>query len=102
MKILFICNQGENRSRTAAEFFKEHETRYKGIYYNLVSESDLEWADLVVVMEDFQRTEIGKLFPEQYLKKKIISFDIPDIYRYGQQELYDILKMKKHINEEIK
>lgn len=95
MKVLFICNLGANRSRTAAFLFKDRfETRYKGLYSNLMKEEDMEWADTVVVMEDFQRGEIGKRFPEQYMKKKIISFDIPDVYSYMQEELVKILEDK--------
>jgi len=29
----------------------------------------LGWADVVIVMEDKQREEIAKRFPEQYMKK---------------------------------
>ena len=62
MKVLFICNQNENRSKTAEELFKGRiETKSAGLYNEKpVSEKQLSWADLVVVMEDEQRTEISK------------------------------------------
>lgn len=48
MNVLFVCNQGKHRSRTAAELFsKEHETRFFGIYTNL-NKKDLEWVDVIV------------------------------------------------------
>ncbi len=97
MKILFVCNQGVNRSRTAAELFKDKfETKYSGLFNNLITQKDLEWADLIVVMEDFQRTEIGKIFPKQYLTKRIICFELQDIYYYNQPELIQLLKIKMH------
>lgn len=95
MKILFVCNLGKHRSRTAAELLSnQYETRYKGVYDNLVSKEDLEWADLVCVMEDHQRTEISERFPEQYMKKKIISLNIPDIYSFGDERLKEEIKEK--------
>jgi predicted protein tyrosine phosphatase len=93
MRILFICNVNQNRSKTAQEIFKERfETRSAGLYNNLVTEQDLDWADVVVVMSDEQRREIGKRFPKQYLKKRIVNFNISDVYRYQQPELVHLLK----------
>ena len=43
-------------------------------------------------MEDFQRTEIANRFPQQYIKKQIVSLDIPDIYTYNDPELISLLK----------
>jgi predicted protein tyrosine phosphatase len=95
MKVLFVCNQGENRSKTAALIFKDRfETRAKGLYNNLLKEEDLEWANLIVVMEDHQRKTISERFPKSYLKKKIISLDIPDVYYYNQDSLIHVLNDK--------
>lgn len=99
MKVLFICNQNENRSRTAENIFKERfKTKSAGLYNEKpVSEKQLSWADTILVMEEFQRHEIAKRFPAQYLQKRILSMDIPDIYSYKQPELIDMLKSR--INE---
>ena len=99
MKILFICNQGENRSRTAKELFsKRYNTKSAGLFAlikeNRVSKYVLDWADLILVMEEFQRSHLAEHFPEQYLKKKILVMDIPDIYRYNQPELVELLRKK--------
>ena len=56
--------------------------------------STIKHADTIVVMEDNQRSEIGKRFPKQYMRKKIISLNIPDIYYFNQQGLINILKSK--------
>jgi len=95
-KLLFICNQNQNRSKTAEELFRgEFETRSAGLYNeHPVTAVQLEWADLVVVMEDEQRIELSRRYPKQYMQKQIISLGIDDTYRYGQPELIEQLKRK--------
>ena len=99
MKVLFICNQNLNRSKTAEEIFKaKFETKSAGLFNeNPVTEKQLSWADLIVVMEDFHREELAKRFPSQYMKKRILSLDIPDVYYHNQPELINVLKSK--VNE---
>ena len=96
MKVLFICNQNQNRSKTAEELFSEEfETKSAGLYNEKpVTKKQLEWADLIIVMENAQRTELANRFPQQYLKKQIVSLDIPDIYIYNDPELIGLLKIK--------
>ena len=96
MKVLFICNQNQNRSKTAEKLFKDmFETKSAGLYNETpVDEKQLSWADLVVVMEESQRSEIAKRFPKVYMQKQIISLDIPDVYSYNQPELVSALKSK--------
>ena len=100
MKVLFICNQNQNRSKTAEEIFKgRFQTKSAGLYNEEpVTAKQLSWADVVVVMEDAQRAEIAKRFPKQYMQKRILSLNIPDVYHYNQPELIGILKAK--INEQ--
>ncbi len=100
MKLLFICNQNQNRSRTAEEIFRgEYETKSAGLYNEKpVTKEQLEWADIVVVMEDSQRKEISRRFPEAYMKKKIISLEIPDIYVYNDENLIRIIKQKMDLD----
>jgi len=96
MKVLFVCNQNENRSKTAEELFKgRFVTKSAGLYNEKpVTKKELSWADIVIVMEDAQRTEISKRFPKEYLSKRILSLDIPDIYAYNQEKLIFELKSK--------
>lgn len=99
MKVLFICNQNQNRSKTAENIFKDRfETKSAGLYNTRpLTEKQLSWADVVVVMEDAQRGEIAKRFPKQYMQKQILSLNIPDIYHHDQPELIKTLNSK--INE---
>ena len=103
MKLLFVCNQGENRSKTAAEIFRnKFETRSKGLYSDdPLNSDDLVWADIVFVMEDIQRTEISNRFPKEYLMKRILVLDVPDVYKYMDEKLVKELKikMKKKLKE---
>ena len=95
MNILFICNQNMYRSKTAEDLFKGIlSVKSAGLYNNIVTAGQLDWADLVLVMEEEQRKELSKRFPAQYLKKRILSLDIPDIYSYNQPELIAILNAK--------
>lgn len=96
MKVLFVCNQNENRSKTAEKIFqKKFETKSAGLFNdNPISEEDMSWADKVIVMEEFQRSELAERFPKQYMKKQILSLNIPDIYQFDQPELVNILNSK--------
>ncbi len=94
MKLLFLCNQGQNRSKTAAQLFADRfETESAGLFCSdPVVLSQLRWADTIIVMEDRHRTEIARRFPAIYLQKRILTLSIPDIYRYDQPELLSLLK----------
>ncbi|MFC1454759.1 hypothetical protein ACFLQI_01580 [Candidatus Undinarchaeota archaeon] len=98
MKILCVCNQGEYRSPTLARILEEkgHETRFRGIYNpkNLLTKEDLEWAELLYVLEPQQRKFISEEFPGEYLKLMIICLNVKDLYRKDQPELIEILNKK--------
>lgn len=96
MNVLFICNQNENRSKTAEEIFKSRfETKSAGLFNKTpVTEKQLSWADVVVVMDESHRSEISKRFPKLYLQKRIVCLDVPDVFRHGQPELVSLLNEK--------
>ena len=96
MKFLFICNQNQNRSKTAEELFKgRFETKSAGLYNKTpVTEKEFMWADIIMVMESEQREEIARRFPRAYMQKRILSLDVPDIYSYNQPNLSKILNQK--------
>jgi predicted protein tyrosine phosphatase len=93
MKVLFVCNQNVHRSKTAEQLFKgRFETKSAGLFNDTpLDEAKLKWADVVAVMEDFQRKEISDRFPSLYLKKRIVCLDVPDVYHYNQPELIKLL-----------
>jgi len=96
LNVLFVCNQNENRSKTAEELFKDRfVTKSAGLFNrNPVTKNQLSWADVVVVMEEAQRSEISKRFPKLYLQKHIVCLDVPDVFRHGQPELVSLLNEK--------
>ena len=96
MKVLFICNQNQNRSKTAEELFRnKYETKSAGLFNNRpVSKRQIEWADLIIVMDDNQRREIAKRFPKLYIQKRILSLNIGDIYSYGDIRIIEELNKK--------
>ena len=95
-KPLFICNQGENRSKTAANIFNGE---YAGIYSEKqpVTKDLLEEASELIVFEDNHIKWIAKNYPKYYLKHKITNLDIPDIYNYNNEKLIKELKTKVKI-----
>ena len=96
MKVLFVCNQNQNRSKTAEHIFRgRFKTKSAGLYNRTpLTEKQISWANIIVVMEDSQRSEIAKRFPKQYIQKQIVSLNIPDVYHYNQPELVEALKQK--------
>src|SRR3989338_4775788 len=93
MNVLFICNQNKNRSKTAEQLFSSHfNTKSAGLYNQKpVTKKQLLWADVVFVMEDGQRSELAKRFPEVYMQKRILSLDIADVYSHNDSHLTNLL-----------
>jgi len=96
MKVLFICNQNKHRSKTAEELFKDKfETKSAGLYNkNPVTEKEILWADIIVVMEEEQRHELAQRFPRVYSQKRILNWDVPDVYGYKDKELVESLSSR--------
>lgn len=104
-KILFICAANKQRSKTAEDYFS---TKYPKIFFysagtnlkicnkegtNPLSEQLLKDADIIFVMEKKHRTQIEEQAHKKYYDK-IIVLNIPDIYKYYQKELIEILQTK--------
>ena len=102
MKILCICNQGENRSRTTARMLNEsgkHIARYDGFYkenfdsakseWIKFDESNLEWAEKIIVYEPKHESCLKKY--GWWYWGKSYNLNIPDIYTYDQIELINIV-----------
>ena len=103
MNLLFVCNQNKHRSKTAEELFRgKFNTKSAGLYTEKpVSEQELRWADVIMVMEEEQRHELAKRFPSQYMCKRILNLDIPDIYTFNQPALAKLLQHKMKEYDEV-
>lgn len=99
-KILFICSRNKKRSPTAEDLYSEFpnlETRSAGLEKNaeyVLSSDDLEWADLVFVMEKNHLKNLEKKFAQFIQNKRVICLNIPDRFGYGDEELIQILRKK--------
>lgn len=98
--ILFICSQNRFRSPTAEKVFFGRpgiEVASAGLNagaVNPVSSDLLEWADVVFVMEESQRTKLSKKYKAFLTSQRVICLDIPDEFEYMEKALIRILEIK--------
>ncbi|MCE4564954.1 protein-tyrosine-phosphatase [Maribellus sp. CM-23] len=103
--ILVVCGRNKKRSRTAESIFKNDNRfaiRSAGLSPQSdrkISEKDLNWADLIFVMETKQRARIWGLY--KYLEIPPIEIlEIPDDYEFMDNELIELLTDR--INDALK
>jgi len=93
MNLLFICSRNIWRSRTAETIFKNREgfqVKSAGTAKSAkirISSKLIDWAELIFVMEKKHKNIIIELFPELVHSKEIIVLDIPDDFKYMDEEL---------------
>lgn len=94
--ILVVCGRNKKRSRTAEAIFKNDQRfniRSAGLSPKSdrkISEKDLNWADLVLVMETGYRARILGFYRHLELPP-IEVLDIPDDYEFMDDELLELL-----------
>ncbi|MGF7080017.1 protein tyrosine phosphatase [Mucilaginibacter sp. UYCu711] len=97
--ILVICGKNKRRSRTAEYMFKNDprfNIRSAGLSPKSdrkISENDLNWANLVLVMETDHRAKIKEIY-RHFQLPKIEVLNIPDEYEYLDEELIQIINEK--------
>lgn len=99
-RILFVCSENRLRSPTAEAVF----SRYEGIEaigagtnrdaVTPVSSDLIEWADVILVMEQSHKAKIMSRFQEAVRDKKIGVLDIPDVYNYMDPLLIQLLESR--------
>jgi predicted protein tyrosine phosphatase len=96
-RILFVCGRNKWRSPTAERIYKNDErievrsAGMSGKSSHPISDNDVEWADLILVMESGYKSRISGLFRDFSLPK-IENLDIPDEYQYMDEELIEIIE----------
>lgn len=100
MNVLFVCSQNKLRSPTAEQVF----ANWPGIEVssaglddgcgNPVTPEDLEWANLVLVMEHAHRNKLSRRFKPHLKNARVIVLGIPDDYEFMDPELIRILEAK--------
>ena len=105
IKILFVCSANKQRSKTASDYFSEKLATYEfdsaGTNRKIcnkegtqpLTEALMEWADLVIVMEEKHRRIISENGGSQF-RKNIKVLNIPDHFKYYQKELIQLLEEK--------
>jgi len=94
--ILVVCGRNKKRSRTAETIFK-NDNRFSIRSAGLspksnrkISEKDLNWADLIFVMETEHRAKIWGLYRHMKIPP-IEILNIPDDYEFMDIELIEML-----------
>lgn len=59
-----------------------------------LSADQIEWADVILVMEPIHRTRLTRRFKDRLGRKRIAVLGIPDNYVYMDEELIRLLKSK--------
>ncbi len=100
MKLLFICSANALRSPTAEAVFSRYEgmeAASAGINADAetpVSADLVEWADVVIAMEQHHAKYLRERFGYLLRRKRVAVLGVPDRYSYMDPELVRILKEK--------
>jgi predicted protein tyrosine phosphatase len=94
---LFICSRNRLRSPTAEQVFAtwpDVETDSAGLDNDAVvplSPEQIEWADVIFVMERRHRARLGQKFRAHLRGKRVVCLNIPDDYAFMQPALIERL-----------
>lgn len=98
IKVLFVCSRNQWRSPTAEQIWRKHAsllTRSGGTSPNArhsVSADDIQWADVIFVMEEKHKSRLVAQFRRLLTHKALHVLDIADEYKYMDPELVEILQ----------
>jgi predicted protein tyrosine phosphatase len=98
--VLFICGKNKLRSPTAEAIFSSWqgiETDSAGVNADantVVSQEQVQWSDLIFVMEDSHRNKLARKFSADLKSKRVICLNIPDKFQYMQPDLIRMLEVK--------
>jgi predicted protein tyrosine phosphatase len=98
LKILFVCGRNQWRSPTAERLYRDDirlSVRSAGVSSKSrrkVTEDDLNWADLVLVMERRHEGRIRASFQGRQEFPPMHSLGIPDDFKFMDEELVDLVR----------
>jgi predicted protein tyrosine phosphatase len=98
IRTLFLCQYNQRRSATAERVFAKDpglDVRSAGTSDEAlvrVNQRMLEWADVVFVMEDRQRSALDRMFPGHPALERVVCLDIQDNYHFLDPELVTLLR----------
>ena len=100
IRALFLCGKARARGPTAAQIasqwdgVKADSAGLSNDADDILSVEQLDWADIIFVMEPRQKTRLGTKYPSAVRGKQVISLDVPDHYSFMQPELVELLTRK--------
>ncbi|MGJ7903735.1 low molecular weight protein tyrosine phosphatase family protein [Lysobacter sp. 1R34A] len=105
MRILFVCSQNKLRSPTAEQVFAARadlDVASAGLNHDAeqpLGAEQVQWAQLIFVMEKAQRSKLQRKFRAQLRGKRVVCLDIPDEYEYMAPELVALLlaRVPRHL-----
>jgi predicted protein tyrosine phosphatase len=101
-RLLFVCTANQHRSRTAEDLYRSdprYEVQSAGTHTyadnpeeRQVTREMVEWADVILVMEERHRSALAERFSE--CRPRIVVLNIPDWYYRGDPRLVQILRRR--------
>jgi predicted protein tyrosine phosphatase len=98
LNVLFVCSRNQWRSPTAEYLYQNDghvKVRSAGVAKSarrLVTIRDIEWADVVMVMETRHLQQLRKRFGAAIGRDQCHILDIPDEYGFMDSELIELLR----------
>lgn len=98
INLLFICSRNQWRSPTAEKLWSRHPNincRSAGTSSKArrtVSANDINWADVIMVMEGKHKNRLQADFGRLLAYKTLHVLDIPDDYQYMDEALIEELQ----------
>ena len=99
-RLLFLCSRNRLRSPTAETVFAGYpgvEVDSAGLSPDAelrLSAEQVEWADVIFVMEDVHRQRLNKAFGNLLAGKRVVVLGIPDEFEYMDPVLAEMLKVR--------
>ena len=100
LRVLFLCSRNRLRSPTAEQLFRQWpgvEVDSAGLAPDAdtpLSVEQVDWAGLIVVMENAHRRRLQSRYAAQLKGKRVVVLGIPDDYDFMQPELVELLLRK--------
>jgi len=100
VKVLFVCSKNQWRSPTGEAVFRK-DTRLSArsagtsrSAQHTITVADIRWADVIFVMEDKHRARLRAQFRDEVRYKIMHTLDIPDLYRFMDPDLIELIRAK--------
>jgi len=98
IRVLFLCHYNRKRSATAERVFAKDpslDVRSAGTSGEAMVQVNarmLEWADIVFIMDDDQRRDLARMFPDVPAASRAVILNIKDDYHFLDPALVEMLR----------